>query len=409
MRARTIIGAAACRSSPPGGPGALGQVTARGPSIDQVGPADGRREAARGLAPPHESPDRGSPRHDARPERQARCGRRRSSPAGRSIANSGARAGARGPPRLLGRHPHHRHRPSRTRSSTPRSRSTATAPHGAFRRARSLPIGAQAYGSPVAAATLPDGTPLEAWPGTLGTWAHAGLVPDAPNHDFRRPSAPTATTPASPPTRPAARPSPGTRNAAGHLGVYAQDVAADGSPVGSAVNMPSAPPSMQVGQRRPHPDRRPGGRLASTWSYATGYPTQIADPDLEGGAAAGRPSSRAPPAARTPPWPPTTRPALDRVAWVDDDGSGTPTSSPAGSNPSGRVFGETVDAGRAAQGRSMVAYQLDASAADGSPRHPRAVLGRHDLGRGDLPHAGAARAHAEVRPACGSPTTRRPP
>src|SRR5207247_859002 len=46
-----------------------------------------------------------------------------------------------------------------------------------------VPVGGQAYGSPVSATTLPDGTPLEAWAGTLGTWVHAGLSPATPNFD----------------------------------------------------------------------------------------------------------------------------------------------------------------------------------------------------------------------------------
>jgi hypothetical protein len=46
-----------------------------------------------------------------------------------------------------------------------------------------VPIGGQAFGSPVSATTLPDGTPPQAWAGTLGTWVHAGLSPGSPNFD----------------------------------------------------------------------------------------------------------------------------------------------------------------------------------------------------------------------------------
>ncbi len=47
------------------------------------------------------------------------------------------------------------------------------------------PAGAQVYGSDVAAATLPDGTTLQTWSGTLGTWVHAGIDPTTPNVDYQ--------------------------------------------------------------------------------------------------------------------------------------------------------------------------------------------------------------------------------
>ena len=61
-------------------------------------------------------------------------------------------------------------------------------------------------------------------------------------------------------------------NANGHLGVLAQDVAADGSPVGSAATMPGTS-DMQVGMlgRTPLAARAGGGFYVA---YATGYPTQ---------------------------------------------------------------------------------------------------------------------------------------
>ena len=37
-----------------------------------------------------------------------------------------------------------------------------------------VPLGAQAYGSDTSATTLPNGTTLQSWSGTLGTWVHAG-------------------------------------------------------------------------------------------------------------------------------------------------------------------------------------------------------------------------------------------
>lgn len=48
-----------------------------------------------------------------------------------------------------------------------------------------VPLGAQAYGSDQAAAALPDGTTLQSWAGTLGTWIHAGLDPATPNFNYQ--------------------------------------------------------------------------------------------------------------------------------------------------------------------------------------------------------------------------------
>ena len=51
-----------------------------------------------------------------------------------------------------------------------------------------VPLGAQSYGSDASATTLPNGTTLQAWAGTLGTWVHAGLDPATPNTDYQAPS-----------------------------------------------------------------------------------------------------------------------------------------------------------------------------------------------------------------------------
>ena len=48
-----------------------------------------------------------------------------------------------------------------------------------------IPPGAQAYASDASAATLPSGTTLQTYSGTLGTWAHAGLDRASPNFNFQ--------------------------------------------------------------------------------------------------------------------------------------------------------------------------------------------------------------------------------
>src|ERR671910_1332776 len=46
------------------------------------------------------------------------------------------------------------------------------------------PGGGQSYGSPIVATVRRDGSTLQGWAGTLGTWVHAGLSPDSPNFNY---------------------------------------------------------------------------------------------------------------------------------------------------------------------------------------------------------------------------------
>ena len=116
-----------------------------------------------------------------------------------------------------------------------------------------------------------DGSTLQSFAGTLGTWVHAGLSPATANHDYQAPLGPYGYDP-----RLATDASSRTvlawySNAAGHLGVQAQDVAADGSPVGNAATMPETS-DMEVGMlgRTPLVARNGGGFYVA---YPTGYPT----------------------------------------------------------------------------------------------------------------------------------------
>lgn len=133
-----------------------------------------------------------------------------------------------------------------------------------------VPGDAQAYASDVSAATLTDGTSLETWYGTLGAWTHAGLDAATPNFNFEAPLGSYGYN-----TGIAA--AGGTAmlawfsSAPGHLGVLAQGVAADGSPVGSALTMPGTA-NMDVGTvtRTPIAARAGGGYYVT---YATGTPS----------------------------------------------------------------------------------------------------------------------------------------
>src|SRR5688572_9855422 len=46
------------------------------------------------------------------------------------------------------------------------------------------PGGSQSYASSISATVLTDGTPLQAYAGTLGTWVHAGLSEATPNFNY---------------------------------------------------------------------------------------------------------------------------------------------------------------------------------------------------------------------------------
>jgi hypothetical protein len=136
-----------------------------------------------------------------------------------------------------------------------------------------IPRGAQAYGSDAAATTLPDGTVLEAWAGTLGTWVHSGLSPSTPNFDYQAPLGQYGYNPGLASDDAGRAMMAWFSSGAQRLGVIAQGVSANGAPAGAALTMPGS----QVMQG--------GSSLAKTAivaraasggfyvAYALGYPT----------------------------------------------------------------------------------------------------------------------------------------
>jgi hypothetical protein len=109
-----------------------------------------------------------------------------------------------------------------------------------------VPAGTAAYDGPVTAATV-NGTPLEAWAGSAGTWVHAGLDPATPSFNYQSPLGNYGYDAAL------ATDSAGTAmlawysNADGHLGVFAQAVGAGGASVGGPLNMPGTA-DLNIGQ-----------------------------------------------------------------------------------------------------------------------------------------------------------------
>lgn len=132
--------------------------------------------------------------------------------------------------------------------------------------------GASAYASPIAATAVGSAlTPYETWYGTSGVYVHAGLSSSTPNSQFQ-------TFGCCGYYSNLAGDAAGNimlawySNSTGHLGVYAQPVAADGSPAGSPMNMPGTEnmSSPQGADRTPLVARPGGGFYVA---YATGFPS----------------------------------------------------------------------------------------------------------------------------------------
>lgn len=102
-----------------------------------------------------------------------------------------------------------------------------------------VPLGSQSYASDTSAATLPNGTTLQARAGTLGTWVHAGLDPATPNFNYQ-----TAGNYGYDPGIAAAANGSAMMawfsNAEALPGVLAQGVGGDGSPSGPQLRMPGS-------------------------------------------------------------------------------------------------------------------------------------------------------------------------
>jgi hypothetical protein len=238
---------------------------------------------------------------------------------------------------------------------------TALSPDGgaswALQPGSVVPPGAQSYASDTAATVRADGSTLQSFAGTLGTWVHAGLSPTMPNHDFQAPLGtygydPNLVTDAADRTVLA-----WYSNAAGHLGVHVQDVSADGAPVGTAATMPNTG-DMQAGMlgRTPLVARKGGGFYVA---YPTGYPASNRVRLWRVGAAAaplvGRVGGSGSPAVAV------TEARGGRLWVVWTEGFGDPDVRAVRSNKSATKFGATVNAGHPKE--ALQAYKVDASAA----------------------------------------------
>ena len=259
-----------------------------------------------------------------------------------------------------------------TDSSDPqREINTALSPDGgaswALQPGQVNPGGGQSYASPITATVRADGTTLQGWSGTLGTWVHAGLSPLSPNHNYMEgkqygndPKLVTDTTGRSWMAW--------YSSDSSQLGVLAQQVGAGGEPVGSPLTMPGTG-AMTIGMigRTPFVARSGGGVYAA-------YPAPQAQNQVRVWRVG---AGNAPIVARKAGSGPVTVVAADdgRLWAIWDDRGGIDASIHARrSNRGATRWGAEVTA-RRPRG-TLQAYRLDGSAVGGAVD----VLGVFNLG-----------------------------
>jgi hypothetical protein len=221
-----------------------------------------------------------------------------------------------------------------------------------------VPPGTQSYASDASAATLPNGTTLQARAGTLGTWVHAGLDPATPNFNFQ-----TAGNYGYDPGIAAAANGSAMlawfSNAEALPGVLAQGVAADGSPSGPQLRMPGS--QAMVGgstlDRTPVVARAQNGGFFV--GYGLGYPTSNQVRVWRVGASSAKLLDTTENTTNVT----VAADAKGRIWAVWTDGSfGAPKVLAARSNEDATVFGQPVELGRAPGASSI--YSVGANATD---------------------------------------------
>ena len=257
-----------------------------------------------------------------------------------------------------------------TDSSDPqRETNTALSPDGgvswALQPGQVVPDGAQSYASNTAATVRPDGTTLQAFAGTLGTWVHAGLSPATPNHDYQSPFGPYGYDP-NLATDTRGRSLLGWySSAAARAGVLAQFVAPDGSPSGPALTMPGTS-GMRIGMlgRTPLAALGPNPYLA----YPTPNRIRVWRVGAGNAPAVGRVGGSGSPAV-------AIAPTSDGRLWILwTKGFGDPDVLARRTNVGARKFGAIVNAGHPRD--AMQAYKLDGSAVGGALD----ILGNFNIG-----------------------------
>jgi hypothetical protein len=224
----------------------------------------------------------------------------------------------------------------------------------ALQTGSTIPIGAQSYASDTNATTLPNGTTLETWVGTAGTWVHAGLDPATPNFNYQAAGYGNDSNLAS------------DASGAAMLawfsdqppGILVQPVGADGAPAGAALTMPGT--QVMVGgpslSRTPIVARPDSGGFYV--AHGVGYPSSNSVRVWRVGASFTTTLAKARNSAETA----ISADAKGRlwVAWTDAE-FGDQHVMVARSNEAATRFGAAVDAGAVKDAGST--YSLDLSAA----------------------------------------------
>jgi hypothetical protein len=241
------------------------------------------------------------------------------------------------------------------------------------------PGGAQSYASNVAATVRPDGSTLQAFAGTLGTWVHAGLSPAMQNHDYQGPFGPYGYEPNLATDTSGRSVMAWFSSGAGRRGVLAQFVAADGSPSGGAFAMPGTS-GMQLGML----GRTPLASLGPSLYVA--YPTpnriRVWRIGTANAPAIGRIGGSGSPAV-------AIAPTADGRLWILwTKGFGDPDVYARRTNVGARNFGAVVNAGHPRD--ALQAYKVDASAVGGVLD----VLGNFNIGTTTT----AVTSHRRIRP-----------
>jgi hypothetical protein len=217
-----------------------------------------------------------------------------------------------------------------------------------------VPLGGQAYGSDMAATTLPDGNTLQSWAGTLGNWIHSGLDPAAPSFNYQ-------TTGGYGYDNNLATDASGATMLAWFSdtppGIRAQAVGAGGAPAGAPTTMPGT----QVMVGGPELSRTPIVARPDNGGFyiarAVGYPTADRVRVWRVGAPSAALLAKTSTSAETA----ISTDAKGRlwVAW-SDGAFGDKHVYVARSNETAVRFGEPVDAGVVKDAHSV--YTLDISA-----------------------------------------------
>jgi hypothetical protein len=215
-----------------------------------------------------------------------------------------------------------------------------------------VPIGGQAYGSPVAATLGPDGQPIQTWAGTLGVWVHKGLLATTPNVNLQTPIGGNGYY-------------SNIASAGGQTvvawfsngspkGVLAQQVDANGNPAGSATVMPgTSGQTTDMGARTPLVARAGGGFFAA---YAAGDPTRNRVRLWQVGSGSSRTIAKTEGNTHV-----TVAAAADGRLWMvwTNSVGGSDRVFATRSNEAASKFGAVVDAGRPSGGTSV--YSLNGS------------------------------------------------